>query len=170
MSEATFAQTFKVNTQLNSVFNEQETESPWEYIEPDHIDGGSTFIRKDEPADSVAFVIQDFVQVIDADQQIALLKEGEFLGENLFLDHATRNTDVQTIEDTVFGIFTINDFQYFLNKDQALELKLHKHFKAVGQAKRAESFAEKYRDKPKFLALVAYNNMKQSHGILQDPT
>ena len=141
MSEATFAQIFKVNTQLNQVFSEQEIESLWEYIKPEHIEKGSTFMRKDEPADSMAFVIQGLVQVIDGYQQIALLKEGEFLGENLFSDHATRNTDVQAIEDTVVGIFTINDFQDFLKKDQVLALKYHKHFKAVGQAKRAESFA-----------------------------
>ena len=75
-------------------------------------------MRKDEPADSMAFVIQGLVQVIDGDQQIALLEEGEFQGENLFSGHATRKTDIQAIEDTVAGIFTINDFQDFLNKDQ----------------------------------------------------
>ena len=58
----------------------------------------------------------------------------------LFLDHSNR----------------------FLNKDQTTALKFHKHFKAVGQAREAESFAEKYRDKRKFLALVAHNNMKSS--------
>jgi len=162
MSETTSAQTFKANSQLKQVFSEQEIEALWEYIETEHIAEGSTFMRKDEPADSMAFVIQGLVQVIDGDQQIALLKDGEFLGESLFSDHAARNADVQAIEDTIVGIFTLDDFQDFLNKDQTTALKFHKHFKAVGQAREAESFAEKYRDKRKFLALVAHNNMKSS--------
>ena len=99
-------------------------------------------MRKDEPDDSMAFVIQGLVQVIDRDQQIALLKEGEILGESLFSNHATRNADVQAIEDTIVGIFTLDDFQDFLIKDQKTALKSHKHFEAVGQAREAESFAK----------------------------
>jgi len=162
MSEAALAHKFQGNSHLKQVFSAQEVESLWEYIETEHIPQGFTFMRKGEPADSMAFVIQGLVQVIDGDQQIALLKEGEFLGESLFSEHSTRTADVQAIEYTIVGIFTLDDFQKFLNKDQTTALKFHQYFKSVGLAREAQSFAGRYNDERKYLALVAHNNMKAS--------
>ncbi len=66
------------------------------------------------------FVISGITQPLINDRQIALHKQGDFAGESIFCDNATRNADVQAIENSVLAKLTIHDFHNFLDAHKLL--------------------------------------------------
>ena len=125
-------------------------------------DDSAILMRKDEPADCMAFVISGRVQIIEDERQIALLTTGDCFGESMFSEEATRIASVQALETTKVGWFTIHDFHDLLETKQRLALQFREVFKAVGRARTEQHAAETYTDKRKYLALIAHNNMKES--------
>ena len=125
-------------------------------------DDNAILMRKDEPADCMAFLISGRVQIIEDERQIAILTTGDCFGESMFSEEAARVASVQALETTKVGLFSFDDFHALLETNQRLALQFRELFKAVGRARAEQHAAETYTDKRKYLALIAHNNMKES--------
>ena len=150
---------------LKHAFTEIELEQLASHISIESIENGAYVIRKGQPADSMVFIIDGLVQVLDDGRQIALQKAGGFVGESLFSDEAIRMADAQAIESTTIGRFTIHDFDRFLHDNQRLALRFREYFQTVGRARAQQIANENYVDNRKYLALIAHNNMKE--GLME---
>ena len=162
MDRTTLIQALQREGNLKHSFSANEIESLAEHMTIEVIHEATTLMRKGEPSDSMVFVIDGLLQVLDGERQIALEKTGAMIGESLFSDEATRVADVQAIEETTVGRFSLHDFHEFLDKDQALALKYREYFRAIRRIRDEQLAAENYSDKRKYLALIAHNNMKGS--------
>ena len=100
---------------LKYSFNADEIESLAEHMSIEVIEEQSTLMRKGEPSDSMVFILDGLVQILDGKRQIAIEKKGAFIGESLFSDEATRGADVETIEPTIVGRFSFFSKQYSYN-------------------------------------------------------
>ena len=147
---------------LKHSFNPDEIASLAEHMSIEVIDEQNILMRKGEPSDSMVFVVDGLLQVLDGERQIALEKTGAIVGESLFSEEATRVADVQAIEPTTIGRFSLHDFNQFLDKNQTLALKYREYFREIRRARDEQLVAESYNDKRKYLALIAHNNMKAS--------
>ena len=147
---------------LKHSFSNDEIQSLAEHLSIEVIQPETILMRKGEPSDSMVFILDGLVQILDGERQLAIEKTGAIIGESLFSDEATRVADVQTIEATIVGRFTIHDFENFLEQNQPLALKYREYFRAIRRARADQIAAENYNDKRKYLALIAHNNMKSS--------
>ena len=147
---------------LKHSFSPEEIACLAEHMSIEAIPEGTILMSKGEPSDSLVFIAEGLVQVLDGDRQIAIEKPGAIVGESLFSDEATRVADVQAIEPTTIGRFSIHDFNTFLEKDQALALKYREYFREIRRIRDEQLLAENYSDNRKYLALIAHNNMKAS--------
>ena len=147
---------------LKHSFSAEEIASLAEYISIEAVPEDNILMKKGEPSESMVFIIDGLVQVLDGDRQIAIEKAGAIVGESLFSEEATRVADVQAIEPTTLGRFSIHDFNAFLDSYQALALKYREYFRAIRRARNEQLSAENYSDKRKYLALITHNNMKAS--------
>ena len=150
---------------LKHSFDAAEIERLAAHMSIETIENEAIVMRKGEPADSMIFIIDGLVQILDGDRQLALQKAGDFLGESLFSDEATRLANVQAIEPSTVGRFTIHDFHQFLQESQSLAMRFRQYFQAVGAARAQQMAAENYVDSRKYLALIAHNNMKE--GLME---
>ena len=98
---------------LKHSFNPDEIASLAEHMSIEVIDEQNILMRKGEPSDSMVFVVDGLLQVLDGERQIALEKPGAIVGESLFSEEATRVADVQAIEPTTIGRFSLHDFNHF---------------------------------------------------------
>ena len=162
MDRTALIQALQREGNLKHSFSANEIESLAEHMTIEVIHEATTLMRKGEPSDSMVFVIDGLLQVLDGERQIALEKTGAIVGESLFSDEATRVADVQAIEETTVGRFSLHDFHEFLDKDQALALKYREYLRAIRRIRDEQLAAENYSDKRKYLALIAHNNMKGS--------
>ena len=162
MDRTTLIQALQREGNLKHSFSANEIESLAEHMTIEVIQKETTLMRKGEPSDSMVFIIDGLLQVLDGERQIAIEKTGAIVGESLFSDEATRVADVQAIEETTVGRFSLHDFHEFLDKDQALALKYREYFRAIRRIRDEQLAAENYSDKRKYLALIAHNNMKGS--------
>ena len=147
---------------LKHSFSAEDIERIAQHMSIKTFDKDTILMRKGEPADCMAFLVEGRIQILEDERQIALLNTGDVLGESLFSEEATRVANVQAIEQTTVGLLTIHDFQDFLEADQRLALQFREVFRAVGRARAQQHAAETYIDKRKYLALIAHNNMKES--------
>ena len=147
---------------LKHSFSTKEIASLAEHLTIEEIPKDTILMKKGEPSDSMVFILDGLVQILDGKRQIAIEKKGAFVGESLFSDEATRGADVETIEPTTVGRFSFFNFNAFLDKNQPLALKYREYFRAIGRARDEQLLAESYSDKRKYLALIAHNNMKPS--------
>ena len=162
MDRTALIQALQREGNLKHSFSANEIESLAEHMTIEVIHKETTLMRKGEPSDSMVFIIDGLLQVLDGERQIAIEKTGAIVGESLFSDEATRVADVQAIEETTVGRFSLHDFHEFLDKDQALALKYREYFRAIRRIRDEQLAAENYSDKRKYLALIAHNNMKGS--------
>ena len=88
---------------LKYSFNADEIASLAEHMSIEVIEEQSILMRKGEPSDSMVFIVDGLLQVLDGERQIALEKPGAIVGESLFSDEATRVANVQAIEPTTIG-------------------------------------------------------------------
>ena len=102
---------------LKHSFSPEEIACLAEHMSIEAIPEGTILMSKGEPSDSLVFIAEGLVQVLDGDRQIAIEKPGAIVGESLFSDEATRVADVQAIEPTTIGRFSIHDFNTFLEKE-----------------------------------------------------
>lgn len=147
---------------LKHSFNPDEIASLAEHMSIEVIDKQDILMRKGEPSDSMVFVVDGLLQVLDGERQIALEKPGAIVGESLFSEEPKRVADVQAIEPTTIGRFSLHDFNRFLDKNQTLALKYREYFREIRRSRDEQLVAESYNDKRKYLALIAHNNMKSS--------
>ena len=147
---------------LKHSFSSDEIKSLSEHVSIEVIQAETVLMKKGEPSDSMVFILDGLVQILDGERQLAIEKTGAIIGESLFSEEATRVADVQTIEPTTVGRFSIHDFENFLNQNQPLALKYREYFQAIRRARAEQLAAENYTDKRKYLALIAHNNMKES--------
>jgi len=162
MDRNVLIETLQNEGNLKHSFSAEDIELIAQHMSIKTFDKESILMRKGEPADYMAFLVNGRVQILEDERQIALLTKGDFLGESLFSDEATRVADVQAMEQTTAGLFTIHDFHDFLKNNQRLALQFRELFKAVERARAQQHVAETYIDKRKYLALIAHNNMKES--------
>ena len=147
---------------LKHSFSAEEIASLAEHLSIEEIPEEALLMKKGEPSDSMMFILDGLVQVLDGQRQIAIEKTGSFIGESLFSDEATRGADVETMEPTTVGRFSFHDFNAFLEKNQPLALKYREYFREIRRARDEQLLGENYNDKRKYLALIAQNNMKAS--------
>jgi len=150
---------------LKHTFSDAELEQLASYITIESIEKEAFVMRKGQPADSMIFIIDGMLQVLDDERQVALQKSGGFMGESLFSDEAIRMAHAQALEATTIGRFTIHDFERFLHDNQRLALRFREYFQAIGQARAQQLANENYVDNRKYLALIAHNNMKE--GLME---
>ena len=154
--------TLQNEANLKHCFNKEDIAILAQHMSVKTFDDNAILMRKDEPADCMAFLVSGRVQIIEDERQIALLTTGDCFGESMFSEEATRVASVQALETTKVGWFTIHDFHDLLETKQRLALQFREVFKAVGRARTEQHAAETYTDKRKYLALIAHNNMKES--------
>ena len=154
--------TLQNEANLKHCFNKEDIAILAQHMSVKTFDDNAILMRKDEPADCMAFLVSGRVQIIEDERQIALLTTGDCFGESMFSEEATRVASVQALESTKVGWFTIHDFHDLLETKQRLALQFREVFKAVGRARTEQHAAETYTDKRKYLALIAHNNMKES--------
>ena len=147
---------------LKHSFSTDEIQSLAEHISIEVLKEETLFMKRGEPSDSMVFILDGLVQILDGERQIAIERPGAIIGESLFSDEATRIADVKTIEKTTVARFSIHDFESFLDQNQPLALKYREYFRAIRRARAEQLAAESYTDKRKYLALIAHNNMKAS--------
>lgn len=147
---------------LKHSFSADEIQSLAEHVSIEVLKEETLFMKRGEPSDSMVFVLNGLVQILDGERQIAIERPGAIIGESLFSDEATRIADVKTIEKTTVARFSIHDFESFLDQNQPLALKYREYFRAIRRARAEQLAAESYTDKRKYLALIAHNNMKAS--------
>ena len=147
---------------LKHSFSNDEIQSLAEHLSIEVIQPETILMRKGEPSDSLVFILEGLVQILDGERQLAIEQTGAIIGESLFSEEATRVADVQTIEQTTVGRLSIHDFESFLGQNQSLALKYREYFRAIRRARADQIAAENYTDKRKYLALIAHNNMKGS--------
>lgn len=162
MDRDVLIKTLQSEGNLKHSFSPEEIALISQHMSIETFDRDTILMRRGEPADCMAFLVSGRVQILEDERQIALLTTGDFLGESLFSEEATRIADVQAIEKTTVGLFTIHDFHDFLKINQRLALQFREVFKAVERARAQQHAAETYIDKRKYLALIAHNNMKES--------
>ena len=154
--------TLQNEANLKHCFNTEDIAILAQHMSVKTFDDNAILMRKDEPADCMAFLVSGRVQIIEDERQIALLTTGDCFGESMFSEEATRVASVQALETTKVGWLTIHDFNDLLETKQRLALQFREVFKAVGRARTEQHAAETYTDKRKYLALIAHNNMKES--------
>ena len=147
---------------LKHSFNTDEIKSLAEHVSIEVIQAETILMKKGEPSDSMVFILDGLVQILDGERQLSIEQTGAIIGESLFSDEPTRVADVQTIEPTTVGRFSIHDFENFLGQNQPLALKYREYFQAIRRVRDEQLAAENYTDKRKYLALIAHNNMKES--------
>ena len=147
---------------LKHSFSADEIQSLSEHVSIEVLEEETLFMKRGEPSDSMVFVLNGLVQILNGERQIAIERPGAIIGESLFSDEATRIADVKTIEKTTVARFSIHDFESFLDQNQPLALKYREYFRAIRRARAEQLAAESYTDKRKYLALIAHNNMKAS--------
>ena len=147
---------------LKHSFSNDEIQSLAEHLSIEVIQPETILMRKGEPSDSLVFILEGLVQILDGERQLAIEQTGAIIGESLFSEEATRVADVQTIELTTVGRLSIHEFESFLGQNQSLALKYREYFRAIRRARADQIAAENYTDKRKYLALIAHNNMKES--------
>ena len=147
---------------LKHSFSTDEIQSLAEHVSIEVLKEETLFMKRGEPSDSMVFILDGLVQILDGERQIAIERPGAIIGESLFSDEATRIADVKTIEKTTVARFSIHDFESFLDQNQPLALKYREYFRAIRRARAEQLAAESYTDKRKYLALIAHNNMKAS--------
>lgn len=147
---------------LRHSFSKDEIQSLAEHLAIEVIQPETILMHKGEPSDSMVFILEGLVQILDGERQLAIEKTGAIIGESLFSEEATRVADVQTIETTTVGRLSIHDFENFLDQNQPLALKYREYFRAIRRARADQIAAENYTNKRKYLALIAHNNMKES--------
>lgn len=122
-------------------------------------------MHQGSPADSMIFILEGSVQILEGERQIARSSSGDFAGESMFSDSAIRNADVQAAENSLIATFSIHNFNQFLSENQQLALKFRDFFKSIGAARQAQTEGDKYEDTRRYLALIAHNNMKE--GLME---
>ena len=147
---------------LKHSFSTDEIKSLAEHVSIEVIQAETILMKKGEPSDSMVFILDGLVQILDGERQLAIEQTGAIIGESLFSEEATRVADVRTIEPTTVGRFSIHDFENFLGQNQPLALRYREYFQAIRRARAEQFAAENYSDKRKYLALIAHNNMKES--------
>ena len=147
---------------LKHSFSAEEIASLAEHLSIEEIPEEALLMKRGEPSDSMVFILDGLVQILDGERQISIERPGAIIGESLFSDEATRIADVKTIEKTTVARFSIHDFESFLDQNQPLALKYREYFRAIRRARAEQLAAESYTDKRKYLALIAHNNMKAS--------
>ena len=162
MDRHVLIETLQQEGNLKHSFSTKEIASLAEHLTIEKIPKDTILMKKGEPSDSMAFILDGLVQILDGERQIAIERKGAFVGESLFSDEATRGANVETIEPTTVGRFSFFNFNSFLDKNQTLALKYREYFRAIGRARDEQLLAESYSDKRKYLALIAHNNMKPS--------
>ena len=162
MDRHVLIETLQQEGNLKHSFSTKEIASLAEHLTIEKIPKDTILMKKGEPSDSMVFILDGLVQILDGERQIAIERKGAFVGESLFSDEATRGANVETIEPTTVGRFSFFNFNAFLDKNQPLALKYREYFRAIGRARDEQLLAESYSDKRKYLALIAHNNMKPS--------
>jgi len=162
MNRETLAKALQNEGNLKHSFSAKDIELIAQYMSFETFEKDKFLMRKGEPADCMAFIINGRVQILEEQRQIALLTTGDCLGESMFSDEATRVADVQVLERTTVGLLNTHDFDKLLKDHQRIALQFRELFKAVGHARADQLAAETYIDKRKYLALIAHNNMKES--------
>ena len=162
MDRHVLIETLQQEGNLKHSFSTKEIASLAEHLTIEKIPKDTILMKKGEPSDSMAFILDGLVQILDGERQIAIERKGAFVGESLFSDEATRGANVETIEPTTVGRFSFFNFNAFPDKNQPLALKYREYFRAIGRARDEQLLAESYSDKRKYLALIAHNNMKPS--------
>lgn len=119
-------------------------------------------MRKGCLADAMVVAMDDLLQVLVDDRQVALLHSGDFSGEAIFSDDIIRKVDVQALEDSIIAELSLDQFNTFLTTNQTFALRYREYFHTLMAARQAQNDAERYVDQRKYLALVAHNNMKEN--------
>ena len=154
------SQFIQEKTHLKEHLTPKEIESFSRHLSVEEIPAGSPLMRKGEPADSLVMILNGSCQVIDGDQQLAILQTGEFVGESMFSEEPTRIADVEAVSQLKAARFTLNDFRNFLDSDQTAALTVREYFRLIKRDRDERNSASSFKEKRQFLALIAHNNMK----------
>jgi methylglyoxal synthase len=123
---------------------------------------GETIMQHGAPATSVMFLISGKVQVILDGHLRGSLLEGDFFGEAMFSEEATRTADVVAKTDAEVAEFTLEQYEGLLLNQPELALKVRRLFEALYCRRREHNEKFQYKDTTRYLALVAHNEMKSS--------
>ena len=69
---------------LKHSFSNDEIQSLAEHLSIEVIQPETILMHKGEPSDSMVFVLNGLVQILDGERQLAIEKTGSIIGESLF--------------------------------------------------------------------------------------
>jgi len=119
-------------------------------------------MKKGEPADILMIIINGSTRALNDGTQIGLNKIGDVIGENIFIDDAVRNADVQAIEDTSVAVLSLNDFREILYQNRLLALEIRNRVISIRNERELQNQGSSFIDINKYVALIAHNEMKAS--------
>jgi len=119
-------------------------------------------MKKGEPADILMIIINGSTRALYDGTQIGLNKIGDVIGENIFIDDAVRNADVQAIEDTSVAVPSLNDFREILYQNRLLALEIRNRVISIRNERELQNQGSSFIDINKYVALIAHNEMKAS--------
>ena len=123
MDLAALTSNLQNKSKLRQTFSDTELAEFAQHLCPESVSSGAIVMGHGEPADNMIFILEGSVQILEGERKIAMSSAGDFAGESLFSDTATRNADVQAAEDSIIASFSIHNFNQFLSDNQKLALK-----------------------------------------------
>lgn len=132
------------------------------YLKVKQFSKNDILMKKGEPADTLMVILSGSTRVINEDVQIASNKIGDVIGENIFIDDAVRNADVQAIEDTSVAVLSLNDFREILYQNRLLALEIRNRVISIRNERELQNQGSSFIDINKYVALIAHNEMKAS--------
>ena len=84
MDRNALIETLQDEGNLKHSFSTKEIASLAEHLTIEKIPKETLLMKKGEPSDSMVFILDGLVQILDGKRQIAIEKKGAFVGESLF--------------------------------------------------------------------------------------
>jgi methylglyoxal synthase len=121
---------------------------------------GDFLVRKSDPASFVGMIIEGSAHVIVNELKVETVTAGTSFGEAMFSSDGIRTADLQAAENGRVAELSSEAFEQMLADNRNLALRTNGYFEQVYCATRTKDEKHFARDKKRYLALIAHNEMK----------
>ncbi len=147
---------------LSEHFAKAEIRTLSQHVELERFRKNHTIVSQGEPAGSIIFIVSGAVRVVANEYQLERLETGDMFGESMFSEEGIRVADVISCEDTVIGVFTIEQYETLLRQSPRIALKYKQFFETVYHQHMSANDKYFHIDRKQYLALIAHDSMKPS--------
>lgn len=127
--------TLQANPLLNHAFTEAELRLFATHLRIGEFGADMPIMQEGEPANRMMFLISGEADVISNGVRLARLKPRSFFGEGMFCRDAVRVADVVARDRCLVAIFSLDNYQDFLNAAPESAIKFSRFFENQRQEK-----------------------------------